>query len=211
MKTILFMAVILTATILRAEESKYELGMNKAMTMMQSSKTAPDMLAASALFERIADSEKDKWLPYYYAAYTNIQSAWMDEKSDKDKLAERSLMLIEKAELLETNNSEIFLLRQMVAIQQMSVDGMSRWKKYGDIANSALDSAKKADPTNPRSYFLEGQSVLNTPKAFGGGEKNARPIFAKAVELYATFVPASKLHPVWGKDEASEMLKQCEK
>jgi hypothetical protein len=57
----------------------------------------------------VGDAEKDKWLPYYYAAYTNYLTGWMNPKADKDKVGEKVKDLISKAEAIESNNSELFL------------------------------------------------------------------------------------------------------
>lgn len=208
MKKIVLFLSLMTVSIAWSQ-GKYEAGMTKAMTDMKSASTPQDMKKVSAFFERIADAEKDKWLPYYYATYANIMSVWMDEKSDKDKEAEKSLQLLEKAEALEQNNSELFCLRNMIATQQMTVDPMSRWQSYGAEASKALENAKKADPNNPRVYFLEGQSKFNTPVAFGGGKVAAKPVFQKAVDLYNTYTLPSPLHPDWGKEEAIAKLAEC--
>ena len=210
MKKIILLALTLVSVLALNAQTKYETGMTKAIEKYQVAKSAEDMLAASAMFERIADAEKDKWLPYYYAALTNNFASWIDEKADKDKLAEKSLMLLEKAEILDTNNAELYCLRNMIASSQMMVDPMTRWQKYGAQASTALANAKKADPNNPRIYYLEAQGIFNTPEAFGGGKKNAKPVFEKAVELFGTFVSPSPLHPNWGKEDAIAMLKQCE-
>jgi hypothetical protein len=191
-------------------QSKYEAAMAKGLEQFKSAKSADDMSAASAFFERVGDAEKDKWLPYYYAAYTNYMIGWMNPKADKDKVAEKSKDLITKAEVIEHNNSEIFCLRQMVAIQQMTVDPMSRWQTYGAEGTHALESATKADPNNPRIYYLSGQTLMNTPEAFGGGKAVAKKLFEKSLELYKTFQPASPLHPNWGKEEAEKLLAQCQ-
>ncbi|MGV3631045.1 MAG: hypothetical protein ACO1O6_07560 [Bacteroidota bacterium] len=210
MKTLfLFVATVLAFTGVNAQ-SKYETGMTKAMAQFEAAKTPAELLNASAQFERIADAEKDEWLPYYYAALTNNMASWADEKADKDKMAEKSIILVEKAEIIEGSNaSELYCMRNMIASSQMMVNPMERWQTYGAEANKALENAKKADKNNPRIYFLEGQAVFNTPEAFGGGKKNAKPLFEKSVALYETFVPASPLHPKWGKEEAAGMLKQC--
>lgn len=192
-------------------QSKYEGAMAKGLEQLQAVKSAEDMSATAAFFERVADAEKDKWLPYYYAAYANHLTGWMNPKADKDKVAEKSKDLIAKAELLEQNNSEIFCLRQMVAIQQMTVDPMARWQTYGAEASNALENAIRADPNNPRIYYLNGQTLMNTPEAFGGGKAVAKKLFEKAVELYKTFTPASSFHPGWGKEDAEKLLAACQK
>lgn len=192
-----------------AAQSKYESGMQKGLEQLQASKTVEDMTSTSAFFERIADAEKDKWLPYYYAAYANYITGWMNPKADKDKVAEKSKDLIAKAEAIE-KNAEIYCLRQMVAIQQMTVDPMMRWQTYGAEAKQALENAKQADPNNPRIYYLDGQSLFRTPEAFGGGKAIAKKSAEKSVELFKTFKPASPLHPNWGKAEAEKLLADCQ-
>jgi len=193
-----------------AAQSKYEGAMAKGLEQFKAAKTVEDMNAASAFFERVGDAEKDKWLPYYYAAYTNHLTGWMNPKADKDKVAEKSKDLVAKAELIEQNNSELYCLRQMVAIQQMTVDHMSRWSSYGAEAGTALQNAIKADPNNPRIYYLNGQTLMNTPEAFGGGKAIAKKLFEKSLELYKTFQPASPFHPNWGKEDAEKFLAACQ-
>ena len=193
-----------------AAQSKYEGAMAKGLEQFKASKTAEDMNAVSAFFERVGDAEKDKWLPYYYAAQATYLTGWMDPKADKDKVGEKSKDLISKAEAIEKNNSEIFCLRQMVAILQMTVDPMTRYQSYGAEARNALESATKADPNNPRIYYLNGQTLMNTPEAFGGGKAIAKKLFEKSLALYKTFQPASPLHPKWGKEEAEKLLAACQ-
>ncbi len=192
-----------------AAQTKYEAAMARGLEQFKAAKTVEDMNAASAFFERIGDAEKDKWLPYYYAAYTNYITGWMNPRADKDKIGEKSKDLIGKAEAIE-HNSELYCMHQMVAVLQMTVDPMARYQSYGAEAKNALDNAKKADPTNPRIYFLDGQTLMNTPEAFGGGKAVAKKLFEKSLELFKTFKPASPLHPDWGKEEAEKLLAACQ-
>lgn len=210
-KQLILMFVLISGMLSAQEMTKYEAGMTKALAKMKTDSTIADFIATSALFERIADAEKDKWLPYYYASYCNHMTGWMDEKADKDKISEKSIQLIEKAEAIDPKNAELYCLRNMVAVQQMMVDANSRWMSYGRKASKALEQAKDIDATNPRVYYLEAQSTFNTPEAFGGGKKAAKAKFEKAVELFGTFKLASPFHPDWGKAEATKMLEECNK
>ena len=210
MKKIVLMMCLISGTMISAQ-SKYEVGMTKAISDLNKAETGEDFGKVSAFFERIASAEKDKWLPYYYAAFTNNMIAFKDKSADKDVVAERSLSLVAKAELLEKNNCEILCLKNMIYTSQMLVDPMQRWQTHGAKAGEALEAAKVADPANPRVYFLEGQSKMNTPKAFGGGKKVAKPIFEKSVALFTSFKPESNLHPDWGKNDAEEALRKCTK
>jgi hypothetical protein len=149
-------------------------------------------------------------LPYYYAAQTQILAAWMNPNSDKDKVAEKANSLILKAELISANNSEIYCLKQMTAVLQLTVDAMSRWQSYGAIASEAIAKAKAADASNPRPYVLEGQYLMNVPEAFGGGKAVAKKILEKSLTLFENFKPASAFHPNWGKEQATTALAACQ-
>jgi len=209
MKNLVLFSMLLLSTASFAQ-SNYDKAMANGLMQLKDAKTSQQMAASSAYFERIANSEKTNWLPYYYAAWTNILSGWMDEKSDKDKIATKANELIAQAEANSKENSEIYCLKQMSAVMAMSVDPMSRYQTYGAEAMSALEKAKKLDPTNPRPYLLEAQSVFYTPEQFGGGKAKAKPIFEKAIEMFGKFNPESEISPQWGLDQAQDGLKGCE-
>jgi hypothetical protein len=207
MKQLLVIASFFMATLVNAQ-GKFEAGMGKGLGMMKEAKTAPALAEASAFFERMADAEKTQWLPYYYAALTLYQSAWADPKADKDKIGEACKVLVSKGMAIE-KTADLYCLEQQVAVLQMMVDAMNRWQTYGAAATAALENAKKVDATNPRIYYLEGMTKFNTPEAFGGGKSVAKPLFAKSVELFKTYKPATPFHPTWGADEAAKQLAAC--
>lgn len=209
MKNLLIFCALFIAINLSAQ-SGYEKAMASGIEKIKTAATAQDMSTASGYFERIANSEKTQWLPFYYAAWTNILAGWMNETSDKDKVAAKANELIAQADALSPDNSEIYCLKQMSAVMAMTVDPMNRWQTYGMEASTALEKAKKLDPTNPRPYFLEAQSIFHTPEQFGGGKAKAKPIYEKSVELYKTFKPETSISPDWGRTEAERDLKNCE-
>lgn len=209
MKKIIVIVSMLFAGLANAQ-TKFDGAMEKGLAQFKDAKTAEDMIATSAFFERVADAEKDKWLPYYYAALTNHLSGWMNPKADKDAVAGKSKDLLTKAEVLEKNNSELFCLKQMIAVQQLTVDPMSRWQSYGAIASEAIANSKKADPNNPRPYLIEGQYLVNVPEAFGGGKAVAKKLLEKSVALFETFKPAAPFYPNWGKEDAVKALAACQ-
>jgi hypothetical protein len=206
--TSLVLTLCLTAAVFA--QDMYTKKMQQTLGMMDTAKSTAQLQALAAQFERIGDAEKTKWLPYYYAALCNANAGFKDNSADKDKLAEKINGLLDKAEAIE-KNSEIYCVRNMSATLQMLVSPMERYMVYGPVAADALEKAKQLDPTNPRPYYLQGVSVLNTPAAFGGGAKNAKPILQKAVDLYGTFKPASPLHPTWGKQMAESSLAEASK
>lgn len=193
-----------------AQSEKYTNAMTKTIAQKDSAKTPDDMLAAAAGFERIGDAEKNQWLPYYYASFCEVVYAFMkNDMSNNDALADKAEQLIKKADGLQANNSEISVIKAMIATLRMLVNPQQRWQQYGAVIQTELDNAKKQDPTNPRPYYLQGQNLRNTPEQFGGGCTTAKPILEEALKKYETFKPASSIAPNWGKDRVEQTLAGC--
>jgi hypothetical protein len=202
------MLLLLSATAF-AQSEKYAKGMQASLALLDSAKTAEDFTATAASFERIGDAEKNQWLPYYYAALANVFKGFAAPADKKDDVAAQAEKVLAKAEALEPKNSEIFVVKNMIATIHMLVDPQSRWMQYGGEASKALETAKQIDPNNPRIYYLQGQSLIGTPVQFGGGKDKAKPLFQKSVQLFETSKPASEIHPHWGKNNAAAMLAKC--
>jgi hypothetical protein len=196
-----------------AQSDKYAAAMKKNLDAMDAAFTNPaDLLALANNFERIAAAEKNQWLPYYYAAFCQVNYGFMEQdKSKVDGYADKATDLIAKADSLMPNNSEVSCIKSMIASCHMMVDPMQRWQEYGAESSGNMEKAIQQDPTNPRPYFLKGQGLKYTPEQFGGGCKTAKPELQTALEKYNTFKPASELHPNWGKAPVEQLLKECSK
>lgn len=205
----LIISLLLPAIAVFAQSDKYQTAMQKNLALLDSAKSSEDFANVTAAFERIGDAEKTQWLPYYYASLATIQKGFMDQKSNKDEVANAAEALIAKAESIEPNNAEIFIIKNMIASMRLLVDPQNRWQRYGAEGSAALAKAKQIDPTNPRIYFLEGQTVFYTPAQFGGGKDKAKPILEKSVELFGTYKAPSSLYPSWGLKMAEQMLALC--
>lgn len=209
MKKAFFFISLLFFGIVNAQ-TPYEDSMAIGLEKYKAAGTADDMLAAAAFFESLGDTTKDKWLPYYYAAHATLLASKMTSKTSKDKVAERVNELIAKADAIEADISELFCLKQMVAVMQIFVNPMSRFQTYGEIAAEAFANAKTTDPTNPRPYLIEGMYLMNMPEGIGGGKVPAKKLLQKAIVLFDSFEPASPLHPNWGKEQAEKALAACQ-
>jgi hypothetical protein len=207
-KTIL--ALLLFASLAAgAQTDKYTQTMQKNLALMDSAKTIGDLQNMAGAFERIGDAEKTKWLPYYYAALAQSRIGWYPEmKEHADENAVKTKALLAKAESIE-KNSELYIIENMTATQQMVVDPQSRWSTYGQEASAALNKGIQADPNNPRLYYLQGMSLFNTPPQFGGGKDKAKPLFEKSIALFKSAQP-KPLYPNWGQQQAEAMLAQCQ-
>ena len=203
------LSVLLIAFASFGQSDKFQKGMEKTMTMLDSAKTSDDYTSVAAAFERIGDAEKTQWLPYYYAAFCNIMKGFQDPKVNKDEVATKAEELIAKAEAIEPKNSEIFILKNMTSTLHMLVDPQTRWQQYGPRGNEALATAKQLNPNNPRAYLMEGQGIFGMPVQFGGGKDKAKPIFEKSITLFEAQKPPSSFAPHWGKSSAERMLALC--
>jgi hypothetical protein len=211
MKRILFAVLLVTVvTNLFAQSEKYAGAMQKNLEAFANAKTDADFLDLSNAFERIADAEKNQWLPYYYAAQTQIIYGYMQkDMAGVDPIADKAEVLINKADALEKNNSEISCIKSMVAGLRMMVNPMQRWQQYGALSGQLLEEAKKLDPTNPRPYALQSQNLFYTPAQFGGGCTAAKPIAEQGNKLLTEFKAKSPLHPTWGKREFDLVMDGC--
>jgi hypothetical protein len=208
MKSILFSFLMSGVLVSSAQSDKYVAAMHKNLALFDSAKTTSDYVALANTFERIGDAEKTQWLPYYYAGLALATSGWNDPNVDKDANSTKINMLCDKAAALD-NNSEIYALRNMSATQQMMVDPQTRWQTYGVQAAKDLDDGLKLNPDNPRLYYLRGESIFNTPVAFGGGKEKAKPVFEKALALFNMDKP-KPLYPNWGRERTEEQLAKCQ-
>lgn len=208
MKSFLFSLLMFGSLFSSAQSDKYVAAMQKNLQMFDSAKTTADLLSVANTFERIGEADKTQWLPYYYAGLALSTAGWNDQKMDKDANSTRINTLCDKAEALD-KNSEIYVLRNMSATQQMMVDPQTRYMTYGVQAGKDLEIATQLNPDNPRIYYLKGESLFNTPVAFGGGKDKAKPMFEKALALFQTDKP-KPLWPNWGKERSEAELAKCQ-
>ncbi len=201
---------VVTATTAFAQNQKYIDAMTKAMHEMDTLQTTDQFLSIANKFERIALAERTEWLPYYYAALARVTSQYVAKDYTKtDEILDVAQKHINIADSLSPNNSEIILIKSMILGSRIMVDPMTRGQQFGMQSMMLMSLAMQADPTNPRPHYIMGQSLFYTPPQFGGGVDKACSSFATAKEKYATFKPASDLHPNWGEDQLDNAMKNC--
>ncbi|MBK8494022.1 MAG: hypothetical protein IPL50_02720 [Chitinophagaceae bacterium] len=212
MKKLILIAVVsflVTGTF--AQSEKYMASMKSNIAAIDSSfKNPANLLDLANKFERIATAEKNQWLAYYYAALCQVNYTYMEKDKTKiDAIADKATELINKADALQPNNSEISCIKSMIASSHMMVDPMTRYMEYGPESQSHIDAAMQQDPTNPRPEYLKGQGLKYTPEQFGGGCTTAKPILQASLEKYNKFVPGSDIHPNWGKQRVEMLIGEC--
>ena len=212
MKKIFITTILLLTAILGfCQNEQYTSAMAQALGDLGKSKTVEDYQATANQFERIANSEKSNWIPYYYAAYTTLIMSFNEKDGDKkDAYADIAQKLIDQALIVKSNESEIVVIQGMLYQARIMVHPMTRGQEYSVKANDEFEKASKMNENNPRAYYLLGKNKLNTPSFFGGGKDNALPLFKKAKEKYETFKPAEMFAPNWGQNDNNNLISKCE-
>jgi len=185
--------------------------LQNTFTMFDTASSPLEKFAAANRFELISRKWDTTWIAHYYCtfAYTVVSYIETDVEKKDGVLDKADEQLTKTKELLKKNSDELFVLSAFIANARLAAKPQSRWKKYSDIFNADIDSAKTIRADNPRIYYLQGNSVLYTPKMFGGGEKNALPYFQKAEELYKNEADTNIYLPSWGKKQNLLLLDKC--
>src|SRR5437588_12599638 len=114
-KVFLFIAIISFSNTLFAQSEKYVAAMKKNIAMLDSALIKGNTAELANNFERIGDAEKTQWLPYYYAAYCNVLTTYLEkDKTKVDGIADKAEMLLNKSiELAGKENSETSVIKSM--------------------------------------------------------------------------------------------------
>ncbi|MBC7828451.1 MAG: hypothetical protein H7122_11945 [Chitinophagaceae bacterium] len=216
-KIVVFAVALLATTIVSAQSERYLKAMQDNVSTLDVIRTAQGWTEVGNNFQRIADAEKTQWLPYYYAALSNVMTGYFQMPANQspdpaktDPLADKAEEALNKAEALSKDNSEIFLLRKMIATLRLTADPMNRWQTYGPQAAEALQKAKTLNPENPRVYMIEGQDKLYTPEQFGGSKTEAKRLFEEAEKKFGSFKAESAIHPQWGLSQVKYFQSQVQ-
>jgi hypothetical protein len=171
-----------------------------------------ELKAVEARFERIAMAEPSQWIPRYYIAMINCNMAFQNPDPAQKKLyTDKAQKFIDEAMNIASKESELYTLQGMIYLAVIGINPMNNGMVYSGKATGSFETAKALNPNNPRPYYMQGLTVLNTPVEYGGGKKAAIGLLTKANELFASFVPVSPLYPNWGKDDCAVRLEDCNK
>jgi len=206
MKNLIF--ILLFGVLICSEYSeKYYKSMDRALEMFESSGTEIDYLKTSNYFYRISQVMKTDWLSSYYYAFSNTKISMLQENPDiKEQYLDKAFEILAPFDTLKIETvdslalSEIYALRAMIYVVKIFINPMVNGMKYGSLSERSIKKAKSLYPSNPRPYYLDGQSKFYTPSAFGGGVDKALPLLKNALEYYNDF-EAKKYWPNWGSED----------
>ncbi|UAB83669.1 hypothetical protein INR75_16040 [Zunongwangia sp. SCSIO 43204] len=204
MKTVIILFLLSVSQLVSGQN--YKDAMQKAMQNWQEG----NVETASAIFERVAAVEQEKWLPDYYLGLVNTTAAF----STKDnKVLEAQLKKAEAAlqsTLLKTEeNAELLVLEALIYTVKITQNPMTNGQKYMPKVNEIYAKAEKLDPKNPRVKFEKAQFELGGAKFFGSDLTPICKEIEASIALFDEFENDTPFYPNWGKDQAVEALKSC--
>lgn len=210
-----FAFMLLAASAVFAQNDKFNAAMKTAVTTLNVAQSPDDFIAAANTFTRIGAAESKEWLPGYYAAYAYLIAGFQTSEADMTKAQQ----YIDNAQTLLTNAtklatqpadiSEISVLQAYIYIGKVTENPMVKGGELSPKVFQELGKASSLNPNNPRAPFIQGMFTLNMPEFYGGGAKNAKPLFEKAKKLYEKEV-SDGIRPDWGEGMNEGMLKSIE-
>ncbi len=213
----LLIRIICALTLIAATQAPsyaggYEDAMQKTLALMDSMESVEDMQTIANSFDRIANKEKNQWLPYYYSAFLKVLMTYTDENKENipSRMDEADAQVTSALTDPNADKSEILCLQSMIASARIMENPMKMGMKYGPMAADFLAQAKTANPDNPRVYLLQGESKYYTPKMWGGSKKEAKELFLVAKEKFQNENPESEITPQWGADRVENYLNEME-
>ncbi|MFP4470469.1 MAG: hypothetical protein ACLFPE_07285 [Bacteroidales bacterium] len=212
MKTTFFILMMMVSVMLNAGNPEYEQAMGEALKQYAACNSTDEFRQAANRFTLIAQAENSEWLPLYYYAHCYIIMSFMEEEKDaavRDALLDEAEESLIRAEKLAPDEDEIFALRGFVYTARLVIDPMNRGQQYSALSEQMLGKALAIDPQNPRAQYMQIANQMGTASFFG---QDISVYCTKAKELFEQwdqFPVDSALHPAWGKDQLSELMKSC--
>lgn len=206
-----------TATSTTGPTAEYFTVMETNIKKLESSDRSPDKFKAlGAAFERIANTETDQWQPLYYAGLSYTYLAYVEKDLNKvDEWGDKAEILTAKAIERNANESEILVLKALIAYSRIKVNFMSRGMEYSVKAKEYLESAEALKENNARVYVMLAQSYFKAPPQFGRDVKKGCYYNNKAIEALEAERKAEtasgkyNINPHWGSDDAARNRKNC--
>lgn len=206
---ILIIFAILMSLVSVSTQTMQQPGMQELLHKLSLAKSESDYNQLSASFSLMAKTEKNNWLPYYYAGLCKSLAALTIKTKNADMLCNEADYFIKKADSIMANNSEIEVLKSLNFSARLNVNPTVRALKYNKQINKANELAIKLDAQNPRAYLQKAQAVFYTPEKFGGGASKALPLYELALEHFLQVKSKTAFVPNWGKEIAEKMIKEC--
>lgn len=206
MVRIIFIVATLVFSVVAKAQTSYEKEMKNALELLDNGKFEE----AGNQFEKIAETEKENWLPNYYVALSNtFYSFSVSDKKQKADLLEKSEKFLKKSSENQSENVEIMVVQALIDTGWIVYEPMIYGQQNFGKVLETYTKAKQIDPKNPRVALSSVQFDMNSAKYMGRNPKDFCKDLEKVIELFATFKPETEFSPNWGLKNTQELVQQC--
>ena len=191
----------------------YDDAMKGALEELNQAGSLEDFQSAANHFDRIANVEKDKWLPSYYAAYAKVMLAAMQQDLEqKDPYLDAAQENLDAVAVIEHDESERLALQGFLTMIRMSVDP-ARGMELGMNCGMTVEQAYALNNENPRALLMLAQFKHGSAQYMGQDTSEYCAMFEEVLEMLDQ--PAQEgsdpFSPRWGKNMTTMLLQQCQK
>lgn len=210
MKKVIIILSLISLVTTTSFADKYESAMKATIQKLTEASTLDTYRDVAASFERIAEAEQSKWLPYYYAGLSYVWgSHTVIDGATIDGLLDQAQTFVEKAGKLSEQNDEIITLQGYIYMMKVVVDPATRGAQYSGMAMQQFGQAVGINGNNPRALLMMGRMQMGTDQFFGNDISQSCGMIKKAAAMLETQVPKSEIDPAWGKEMAGMFVNEC--
>ena len=185
--------------------------MGKTLAGYADCKTIEDYHGLASKFERIANAEKDEWLPMYYHAHCYIIMSFMEESDavKKDEYLDVAETSVDKIMTMKPEESEVFALKAFMLTARLVVDPQTRGQEYSFLSGNAVGTALSLNPENPRANYINISNEIGAARFFGNDISQFCDQAKELLEKWDDYKPTSTIHPNWGKNLVRDIVESC--
>ncbi|MEC4113732.1 hypothetical protein VSO92_06370 [Myroides pelagicus] len=197
----LFTLILGVFSLMSFAQSKYELGMQKALQQWKDGQPKEAM----AMLDRIATSDKENWIPVYYKVFIGITQGFNNPKDGSTAIIiENNRAIIE--DWMVTGGEEWYVLKGMNETLELITDPMTKGMTQSPIIVKAYEEAVKLNPNNPRALYSLSSFQLNSAKYTKVDIPYYTKMLERSIELFDQQKSEVPFYPTWGKDWALKTL-----
>ncbi|WP_297337334.1 hypothetical protein [Algoriphagus sp.] len=202
---------LLVLTLAYAQPNAYQEAMKSQLAAMQQIDSPEKGATVKNAFLRISEMNSTEWLPLYYAALVEIETAFRFD-GNKDAAFDQAIATIKRAEKLSPSNSELTALHGYALMGKLSLDPASRGQELSPQVMQLFGKAIDQDRENPRAVILMAQMEQGMAQFFGNGPEKACGMARLSQELFDKEKEKIDEHyilPTWGEAAAKELYSTC--
>ena len=210
MKTFTFLFVLMLGFTANTQaQTKFEQAMGQTLQAYGEAQDNEALQAVANRFERIAQAEKEEWLPRYYHAWITIRLSFNQAGEARDKVLDDAADDFEKMLALAPQESEVYALQGMYYTARLTVDPATRGMEYSMLAGQAVGKARGLDEKNPRAIYVQLSQAHGKAGFFGEDPAKYCAEARVEAERFDDYKTPSPLYPRWGKEQLIQLGASC--